>query len=259
MTKVRPIELADLAVSEVVEPIDEMVRNAAESVLQLATAMLQRPTTGLTRAIRADEKVGIGGRRWFASPSNPAFLVGLRDAEAVGLAELFLGAPASRPERPITPIEMKVLGSRLIAMLPPIAAALGQPVDESGALREAAPPQSRGWRFTTLEMTIEAVPYPLVLAVPQREDDESVSRPQVSVAATVGRVELPIVVAIPGVRISASELSELRVGDVIRCDWPEDEPVPAFVGPNIALTGRFSSGAKWVMFEIVTSRIGAAA
>jgi hypothetical protein len=144
-------------------------------------------------------------------------------------------------------------------MLPPIAAALGQPVDESGALREAAPPQSRGWRFTTLEITIEAVPYPLVLAVPQREDEESTNRPQVSVAATVGRVELPIVVAIPGVRISASELSGLRVGDVIRCDWPEDEPVPAFVGPNIALTGRFSSGAKWVMFEIVTSRIGAAA
>jgi flagellar motor switch/type III secretory pathway protein FliN len=259
VTTVRPIELADLAVSEVAEPVDEMVRNAADSVLQLATAMLQRPTTGLTRSIQADEKVGIGARRWFASPSNPAFLVGLRDPDAVGLAELFLGAPASRPERPISPIEMKVLGSRLVAMLPPIAAALGQPVDESGALREAAPPQPRGWRFTTLELTIEAVPYPLVLAVPQREEEESSNRPHASLAAIIGRVELPIVVTIPGVRISASELSELRVGDVIRCDWPEDEPVPAFVGPNLAFTGRFTSGPKWVMFEIVTSRIGAAA
>ena len=255
----RPIDLADLAVSEVVEPVDEMVRTAAESVLQLATAMLQRPTTGITRAIRADERVGIGGRRWFASPSNPSFLVGLRDAEAVGLAELFLGAPASRPERPISPIEMKVLGARLVAMLPPLASALGESIDENGALREAAPPQSRGWRFTTFEMTIEAVPYPLVIAVPQREVDEPVARPAVSIGAAVAQIELPIVVTIPGVRISAVELSELRLGDVIRCDWPEDEPVPAFVGSNIALTGRFSPGPKWVMFEVVTSRIGAAA
>jgi len=257
VTKVRPIDLADLAVSEVAEPVDEMVRNAAESVLQLATAMLQRPTTGQTRSIQADEKVGIGARRWFSSPSNPSFLVGLRDPEAVGLAELFLGAPASRPERPITPVEMKVLGARLVAMLPPIAGALGEPIDENAGLREAAPPQPRGWRFTTFELTIEAVPYPLVLAVPQREDDLVPNRAQASIAATVAQVELPIVVTIPGVRISATELSELRTGDVIRCDWPEDEPVPAFIGPNIALTGRFSSGPKWVMFEIVTSRIGA--
>lgn len=255
----RSIDLADLAVSEVAEPVDETVRNAAESVLQLATAMLQRPTTGLTRSIQADEKVGIGARRWFASPSNPAFLVGLRDPEALGLAELFLGAPASRPERQISPIEMKVLGSRLVAMLPPIAHALGQPLDESAPLREAAPPQSRGWRFTTLELTIEAVPYPLVLAVPQRDEDDALARPQASIGATIARVELPIVVTIPGVRISAAELAELRPGDVIRCDWPEDEPVPAFVGTNVALTGRFSPGPKRVLFEIVTTRIGAAA
>ena len=255
----RPIDLADLAVSEVAEPVDEMVRNAAESVLQLATAMLQRPTTGLTRSIRADEKVGIGARRWFASPSNPSFLVGLRDAEAVGLAELFLGAPASRPERPISPIEMKVLGSRLVAMLPPIADALGEVIDEKSVLREAAPPQARGWRFTTLELTIEAVPYPLVLAVPRHDEDEQATGSQVSISAAVAQVELPIVVMIPGVRISAAELAELRPGDVIRCDWPEDEPVPAYVGANIALTGRFSSGPKRVMFEVVTSRIGSAA
>ena len=255
----RSIDLADLAVSEVAEPVDETVRNAAESVLQLATAMLQRPTTGLTRAIHADEKVGIGARRWFASPSNPSFLVGLRDPEALGLAELFLGAPASRPERAISPVEMKVLGSRLVAMLPPIALALGEPIDETIALREAAPPHARGWRFTTLELTIEAVPYPLVLAVPQREEDDPRPRPQVSMGVAIAHVELPIVVAIPGVRISAAELAELRPGDVIRCDWPEDEPVPAFVGTSVALTGRFSPGPKRVLFEIVTTRIGAAA
>jgi flagellar motor switch/type III secretory pathway protein FliN len=255
----RPIGLADLAVSEVVEPIDETVRNAAESVLQLATAMLQRPTTGVTRAIHADERVGIGARRWFASPSNPSFVVGLRDPEAVGLAELFLGAPASRPERPMSPIEMKVLGARLVALLPPIAQALGEPVDETAALRETTPPQARGWRFTTLELTIEGVPYPLVLAVPHRGEDAPPARNEVGIGETIARVELPIVVAIPGVRISAAELADLQPGDVIRCDRPEDEPVPAFVGGSVALTGRFSPGAKRVLFEIVTTRIGAAA
>jgi flagellar motor switch/type III secretory pathway protein FliN len=255
----RSIGLADLAVSEVAEPVDETVRNAAESVLQLATAMLQRPTTGQTRSIHADEKVGIGARRWFASPSNPSFLVGLRDPEAVGLAELFLGAPAARPERPISPIEMKVLGSRLVALLPPIAHALGEPVDESAPLKETTPPQARGWRFTTLELTLEGVPYPLVLAVPRREEEDRPARPQPPIGATIAQVELPVVVAIPGVRISAAELAELQPGDVIRCDWPEDEPVPAFIGTSVALTGRFSAGAKRVLFEVVTTRIGAAA
>ena len=150
MTTVRPIDLADLAVSEVAEPVDEMVRNAAESVLRLATAMLQRPTTGLTRAIRADEKVGIGAPSLVRLPVEPVVprrASRRRSSGARRVVPRCAGVAARTPDQPD-----RDEGARLEARRDAAAdrgSARRSRRRKRRALREAAPPQSRGWRFTT--------------------------------------------------------------------------------------------------------------
>lgn len=253
----QPIDLRELATPETGETtVDETVEHAVHHASLLAAASLQRDVSARVRVPR-DDRGALVARcsRWLGDGS---FRVGLADPELTGLTEVLLGAPPATSPRALTPLELRVLRSRLAPIVAPVARELGAPL-HGETLAETDPP-APGDAVLAVELRVAGTPYTLVVAVPGRaESSDDDERSGHEIAAAVGAVPLELVVALTRVRLSAADLATLAPGDVIRCGHAEHEPLPATAAGRVLLRGHLAPGERRVEFHVVSTRIGASA
>jgi hypothetical protein len=238
-------------------------RGASRAALVLST-ILRRSTVASVGTPSGAEALRVDNRRWFAfGPSGVRF--GLTHGDLAGLAEAFLGAPARRLERGISPLETTVLLPRLAEVLRPLAAEVGGSPHLDAALQDAAlldalPPDSEEpGVMLPVCLEIDGAGFELLVlaaasALPVAPvDDRS------SVIGIVAGVPLEVVVGFPHVAIPSAELRSVVVGDVIRLDQPTDALLSGTVGGHCVLRGRAGENRRRLTFEVVDVALGGVA
>jgi flagellar motor switch/type III secretory pathway protein FliN len=251
------------AAAEAAPELDEHVLHASEYAFRLAAAALQRELRGTLRIATDDGATQVRGcSRWLA-PEDGAVRIGLSEPVAVAFAELLFGAPPSDPtgpqatRRPVAPIELSALCVRLAAILAPICRSLASPLAPERAFVLSTAPSANDL-VLLFELHLDSVTYPIVLTAPitaRQHDDDADDQSRLD--AAISKVPLEIVVSLPRVRLSASEITSLQLGDVIRCGHAETEPLPASVADRVLFTGHLQPGPRRVQFLVETTRIGA--
>jgi flagellar motor switch protein FliM len=216
------------------------LERAAPRVGLLLEAMLRRPVVAsagtLTRVHASD--AGGDNLTFFALEHGGAGH-GVATAPAIfvtTLAELFMGGPGHPASRVPSPLECRVVGSRLASALGPAAEVL--PVQHLRLIpsAEALTPAGEFVRWTfdlragevagTVALTL---PARLFAAGDVRVGAGPLPEPDRDLVTALHAVPLPLTVRFGAVRLPGTDLEQLAVGDVVRLAHPIDEPLVAEV------------------------------
>ena len=228
--------------------IDEAVRDAVERVGALTAAQLQRDVKTTVSPNTAGACT-----RWFAASEHAGLQFGFAEVDAVGLAEIVLGAAAARIERDSSALERRILAWQLRRVLSPLARAIGYPLVDGEPLVETASLSDPSWERFTLRLTIGDVDYDMVIAFRPLAPARSRSAQG---GPRLDGVPVEIEVGLRAVRISWGELAGLRAGDVIRCDHPAGSPIAAWAGDRPIVWGVVAKGPQGLTFEVTDTYVG---
>jgi flagellar motor switch/type III secretory pathway protein FliN len=245
----------DVRHEAVLEPV---ARGAGRAALVLSTILRRAASTSVgtptgTETLRAES------RRWYAfAQSNVRF--GITPGDLAGLAEAFLGAPARRLERGITPLEAIVLLPRLAEVLRPLAIETGGPFPVDADLHEtAAPDADEPGVAVPVNLELDRVAFDLlVIAAPIGRQVAPVPT-RAEMAEIVDGVPLEVVVGFPTVAVPSAELRSVVVGDVIRLDQSTDSLLAGTVGGHCIVRGRAGQNRRRLTLEVVEVELGGVA
>jgi flagellar motor switch protein FliM len=208
------------------------------------------------RDVRADATtLPSSCQRWFVQPGNENFVVGLSDEDAVAFTEVFFGGPAIASSRPLAPVERRVLGTYLAMILAPIAGAVERPIDPELALGEwSEPADNADWIRFGVSFAIESTTLSCTVAVRDLRatigaSAASTTPPQVEDIAVEAEVSLR------NIRMAWGDLAALRVGDVINCAVPEDQPIKAFIADRLVFEGQVTATDEAFVYEVLTTHL----
>jgi flagellar motor switch/type III secretory pathway protein FliN len=245
----------DMRHEAVLEPVG---RGAGRAAL-VASTILRRAVTATVGAPCATESLRAENRRWFAfAQSSVRF--GVLPGDLAGIAETFLGAPARRLERGVTPLEASVLMPRLTEVLRPLAIEVGGVLVPDATLHETvAPDTDEPGVAVPVVLEIDGAGFELlVTATPTGRQLAPVSDRDAMVAI-VDTVPLELVVGFPNVAIPSEELRSVDIGDVIRLDQATDALLSGTVGGQCILRGRAGQNRRRLTLEVIEVELGGVA
>ncbi len=222
-------------------PLDEQAAGAIrESLTTAATrsalilaALLRRTVTGTCEDLAEPEPGSLTAPERLWLRVGDVLLAPLRGT-VTGLAEVFMGAPATLPERGPTSLELSILLPRLSDVLHDLPAALDLPT--GGSVEAAGTDVGRQLGLVVLApftLTVEPVTYELPIVLPRAvvEGDEiAAGRGVARIEEAVAEVPLELEIAFEPLRVPALEIEGLEVGDVLRLEHRSVEPLTALVG-----------------------------
>jgi flagellar motor switch protein FliM/N len=245
----------DVRHEAVLEPVG---RGAGRAALVLST-ILRRAATASVGSPASAEALRVDNRRWYAfGPAGVRF--GLSNGDLAGLAEAFLGAPARRLERGITPLEVSVLLPRLAEVLRPLAVEVGGSAHIDAPLHEAAVPDpEQPGLMVPVQIELDGASFEmLVIAAPSSHHVAPVID-RAAVVDVIDAVPLELVVGFPHVAIPSAELRSVVVGDVIRLDHSTDTLMSGTVGGQCIMRGRAGQNRRRLTLEVVEFELGGVA
>ncbi|MCU0271812.1 MAG: FliM/FliN family flagellar motor switch protein [Acidimicrobiales bacterium] len=205
---------------------------AVRSALVL-TALLRRPVTGTCGDLAEPAPGSVTSSDRMLLRFGDLILAPERST-VTGLAEIFMGAPATKPDRAPTSLEVAILLPRLSDVLYDLPTALGHPA--GGTLRQAEPETARQLGVMVLApftLVIDPISYELPLVLPRSmvEGDELAAvTHQGGIEQAVAQVPLELEVAFEPLRVPALDIEGLEVGDVLRLDHRQEVPLTGLVG-----------------------------
>lgn len=217
---------------------EALSRVAARAALVLAS-LVRRPASGRCGELleATSSELHRPDRQWLRlSGQYGEVVLAPQRGVLTGLAEVFMGGPASLPERGPTPLELTVVLPRLAEILsgvPPVlhqgqATGRVEPLDRD-SVRQLGPVV-----IVPFVIELDGVAYDLavVLARSAVEGDEhaDLPPPPVDIEEAVARVPLEVEFAFAPMRVAATDLEDLEVGDVLRLDHAHNEPLTGRVG-----------------------------
>jgi hypothetical protein len=245
----------DVRHEAVLEPVG---RGAGRAALVLST-ILRRSATATVGTPNAAESLRADGRKWFAfAQSGVRF--GMNPGDLAGMAEAFLGAPARRLERGISPLEASVLMPRLTEVLRPLAVELGGTLLPDAALQEVTGPDAdEAGVGVPVSLEIDGADFDLLVVATAtgRQVAPVVDRNEMT--EIVEGVPLELVIGFPQVAVPSEELRSVDVGDVIRLDQSTDALLTGTVGDLCVVRGRAGQNRRRLTLEVVEVELGGVA
>jgi flagellar motor switch/type III secretory pathway protein FliN len=233
-------------------------RGAGRAALVLST-ILRRAATASVGSPASADALRVDNRRWYAFGTS-GVRFGLANGDLAGLAEAFLGAPARRLERSLTPLEVTVLLPRLAEVLRPLAVEVGGSSHVDPALLEATTPDpEEPGVLIPVQIELDGAQFDmLVIAAPSAQHVAPVVD-RTAVVDVIDAVPLEIVVGFPRVAIPSAELRSVVVGDVIRLDHSTDTLLSGTVGGQCIMRGRAGQNRRRLTLEVVEVELGGVA
>lgn len=226
----------------------------AELIVDMLSGATQRAALLLSSMLRLPVQIQLGAPTpWPAQPDDastrfaldhgePSAAPGLAAARTgfvLELADVIMGGPGLTSERTPSPLEVQLAARRISAGLVPLADALHDVGVRSLSLAPIADEQPAPTDAVGIPLDIQigevagtiALALPLTLfsaAIAQTPMDDALA---ISPAIAAALVDVPVSVAVQfdPVRVPASDIEELAVGDVIRLDHPYGHPVMGYV------------------------------
>lgn len=252
--------------------VTDLARVGASRSSLYLESMLRRPTTMDVGPIeRFEPQPGTTTFPVLATGEDaPVGALDMSNGLATALAEVVMGgAGAGDPGdaadgRPPSPLERLLLAEQLTPALGPLAAALAPLGVHRLVLSPHAPPSQSSDQLAAIPITLTIGPLTGVVrvALPMRligrpeDGDEQPRRADPAVAHALENVPLEVTVRFRGVRVPATELDALEVGDVIVLDHDAHEPLLASVGPRpwfLGALGRSGDRVALSVTEILDS------
>lgn len=170
----------------------------------------------------------------------------------VAIADVMMGGQGRKDSRPPSPIEMQLLSRHLTGAVRPLVPALaGLPISELNVLPPVADDlgrvlSGRELLCISIEVTLgagaDAVEGTITVGLPVKLVAASAPEPPVvedcSPELSEALVEIPLDVSVrlAPTLVSAQDVTELAVGDFIRCGHPQTAPVLGYVDDHLVLT-----------------------
>jgi hypothetical protein len=245
----------DVRHEAVLEPVG---RGASRAALVLST-ILRRTAKATVGVPGAADTLRSDNRRWFAfAQSGVRF--GMPPGDLAGMAETFLGAPARRLERGVTPLEASVLMPRLTEALRPLAIEVGGTLLADAGLHEVVGPDTdEGGVGVPVALEIDGVEFDLVVTATPTGRHVAPVTDRDAMAEIVETVPLELVVGFPLVAVPSEELRSVDIGDVIRLDQATDSLLSGTVGGQCILRGRAGQNRRRLTVEVVEVELGGVA
>jgi hypothetical protein len=245
----------DVRHEAVLEPVG---RGASRAALVLST-ILRRTASASVGSPTAADALRSDGRRWFAfAQSSVRF--GMTPGDLAGMAEAFLGAPARRLERGITPLEATVLMPRLTEVLRPLAVEVGGTLlVESGLHETVAPDADEPGLAVPVTIEIDGVGFDMSVVATHTGRAVALTVDHRAMAEIIEGVPLELVVGFPTVAVPSEELRSVVVGDVIRLDQSIEALLSGTVGDQCIVRGRAGQNRRRLTLEVVEVELGGVA
>jgi flagellar motor switch protein FliM len=205
------------------------------------------------------------GQAWFRldyrqDPAGaPPGVAVLSDEDVTGLADVLMGGPGLAAEREPTPLERRVVASRLSQALRPLVDALGsfgvESITLSPSCQDEAGANAALVRLP-IELTVGELTAELTLAFPASlfagaERGPGLAPPLPEVDAALRSVPVTVSVRFAPLRLAADDLDGLAVGDVVRLDHPVDRPLVGEVDGRPLFLAQAGRAGRNVAVEVV--------
>ena len=233
----------------------------------LLSAAVRRPATADAGDFQpvALGDLPVDGHTWFRldyrnDPAGaPPGIAVLGDVDVIGLADVLMGGPGYGSQREPTPLERRLVGSRLSQALRPLGDALApfgiETVELTPASRDDAGAGASLVKLT-ISLQVGEVDADLTLAYPatlfaggDRSPELQPALPEVD--AALRGVPVTVSVRFSPLKLSASDLNDLAVGDVIRLDHPVDRPLIGEVEGQALFLAQPGRAGRNVAVEVV--------
>jgi flagellar motor switch protein FliM len=222
-------------------PLDEQAAGAIQETLAAAaqrsalilSALLRRPASGTCGPLAEPAPGSLAGAERALLRQGELVLAPHR-AALTGLAEVFMGAPPSLPDRAATPLELSILLPRLADVLHDLPAAFHLPSGAPVAPADAETARNLGLVvLAPFTLTLDPVEYQLPVVLPRsmvEGDETTVAAGPARIEQAVAEVPVEVEIAFDALRVPALDIEGLEVGDVLRLDHRSVEPLTALAG-----------------------------
>ena len=233
----------------------------------LLAAVVRRPVTSNAGEFHpvALADLAADGHSWFRldyrhDPAGaPPGVAVLSDVDVIGLADVLMGGPGYGAERDPTPLERRIVATRLSQAFRPLVDALACFGVEAMSLAPASRDDAGvGASLVKLTLSIEVgeldaevtLAYPASLfAGTERSPELQPALPEVD--AALRGVPVTVSVRFATLKLSAQDLNDLSVGDVVRLDHPVDRPLIGAVEGRALFLAQPGKAGRNVAVEVV--------
>lgn len=219
-------------------------------------AIIRRDLTGeLDRLGLADGPAAHGERYLILHGADHLGELVAPHGSVVGLADLIMGGLGWVEHRRPTELELTLVTERLRGFVTVVLRALDENIHAVELVpAEDEPLPAGGVLQITLGIVGPAERYPLSIHVPvtsEAEPEVQEVSPAAEVAAAFSLVPVTVSLRFSPVAVTAADLTELCIGDVIRLDHTVDEPLVGVVDDRPLFNGRLGRCGRRAAVEII--------
>ena len=240
---------------------------AVPRIALLLSAAVRRPTGAVAGDFHPAAVADLAGdgQAWFRldyrhDPAGaPPGVAVVSDEDVTGLADVLMGGPGLAAEREPSPLERRLVASRLSQALRPLVDALGPFGVEVVTLTPSSQDEAgvnAGLVRLPLELTLGELTAALVLAFPASlfaaaGREPGLAPPLPEVDAALRSVPVTVRVRFAPLRLAADDLDGLAVGDVVRLDHPVEQPLIGEVDGRPLFLAQAGRAGRNVAVEVV--------